>query len=206
MSSNYTIIWEMRVKKLILGLYEPSQGSIRVDGTDIKQIDPADLRRNIGYVAQDIFLFFGSAKDNIAMGAPYVDDAAILRAARISGADSFISKHPHGFDLQVGERGEYLSGGQRQSIAIARALVRDPAIMILDEPTSAMDKGSEDWFISRLKETLEGRTLIVVTQRVSLLTLVDRLIVMDSGKVVADGPRDSVIETPARGQIRGSAE
>ncbi len=206
MSSNYTIIWEMRVKKLILGLYEPSQGSIRVDGTDIKQIDPADLRRNIGYVAQDIFLFFGSAKDNIAMGAPYVDDAAILRAARISGADSFISKHPHGFDLQVGERGEYLSGGQRQSIAIARALVRDPAIMILDEPTSAMDKGSEDWFISRLKETLEGRTLIVVTQRVSLLTLVDRLIVMDSGKVVADGPRDSVIETLARGQIRGSAE
>jgi ATP-binding cassette subfamily C protein LapB len=194
------------IEKLILGLYEPSQGSIRIDGTDIKQVDPADLRRNIGYVAQDIFLFFGSVKDNIAMGAPYVDDAAILRAARISGVDSFISKHPHGFDLQVGERGENLSGGQRQSIAIARALVRDPSILILDEPTSAMDKGSEDWFISRLKETMEGRTLIVVTQRVSLLTLVDRLIVIDGGKVVADGPRDSVIETLARGQIRGAID
>ncbi len=194
------------IEKLILGLYPPGEGSIRIDGTDIKQVDPADLRRNIGYVAQDIFLFFGSVKDNIAMGAPYVDDAAILRAARISGVDSFISKHPHGFDLQVGERGENLSGGQRQSIAIARALVRDPSILILDEPTSAMDKGSEDWFISRLKETLEGRTLIVVTQRVSLLTLVDRLIVMDGGRVVADGPRDSVIETLARGQIRGATD
>ncbi|MEQ8700666.1 MAG: ATP-binding cassette domain-containing protein, partial [Bauldia litoralis] len=137
---------------------------------------------------------------------PYADDAAILRAARISGADNFISKHPHGFDLQIGERGESLSGGQRQSIAIARALVRDPNILILDEPTSAMDKGSEDWFIERLRESLGGKTLIVVTQRVSLLTLVDRLLVMDGGKVVADGPREEVLERLARGQIAGSAE
>jgi ATP-binding cassette subfamily C protein LapB len=194
------------VEKLILGLHEPTEGSIRLDGTDIKQIDPADLRRSIGYVAQDVFLFYGSVRDNIAMGAPYVDDAAILRAAHISGVDSFISKHPHGFDLQVGERGENLSGGQRQAIAIARALVRDPSVLMMDEPTSAMDKGSEDWFISRLEETLEGRTLIIVTQRVSLLTLVDRLIVMDGGRIVADGPRDSVIETLASGQIRGAAD
>ena len=139
------------------------------------------------------------------MGAPYVDDAAILRAARIAGVDSFISKHPLGFDLQVGERGEALSGGQRQAVAFARAMVRDPQVLILDEPTSAMDKGSEDWFIARLKETLERKTLIVVTQRVSLLSLVDRLIVMDNGRVVANGPRDDVLETLARGKIRGAS-
>lgn len=193
------------VEKLILGLYEPQDGSVRIDGTDIMQIDPADLRRNIGYVSQDIFLFYGSVRENIAMGAPHVDDAAILRASRISGVDSFISKHPLGFDLQVGERGESLSGGQRQSVAIARAMVRDPQILILDEPTSAMDKGSEDWFIARLKDTLERKTLIVVTQRVSLLSLVDRLIVMDNGKVVADGPRGEVLETLAHGKIKGAA-
>ncbi|MGE4011158.1 MAG: type I secretion system permease/ATPase [Alphaproteobacteria bacterium] len=192
------------IEKLILGLYAPESGSVRIDGIDLQQIDPADLRRNIGYVSQDIFLFFGSVRDNIAIGVPHVDDAAILRAARLSGVDNFISKHPLGFDLQVGERGEHLSGGQRQSIAIARAMVRDPRILVLDEPTSAMDKGSEDWFIARLKEYLENKTLVVVTQRVSLLALVDRLIVMDGAKVVADGPRDQVLETLARGQIRGA--
>jgi ATP-binding cassette subfamily C protein LapB len=192
------------IEKLILGFYQPQKGAIRVDGTDMNQIDPADLRRNIGYVPQDVFLFFGSVRENIAMGAPYADDAAILRSARIAGVDSFVSRHPQGFDLQVGERGEALSGGQRQSIAIARALVRDPNIVILDEPTSAMDKGSEDWLIARLREILEGKTLVLVTQRLSLLTLVERVIVMDSGKIVADGPRDKVLETLAKGQIRGA--
>jgi ATP-binding cassette, subfamily C, bacterial LapB len=193
------------IEKLILGFYQPQKGAIRIDGTDMKQIDPADLRRNIGYVPQDVFLFFGSVRENIAMGAPYADDAAILRAARIAGVDSFVSRHPQGFDLQVGERGESLSGGQRQSIAIARAIVRDPNIVILDEPTSAMDKGSEDWLIARLREILEGKTLVLVTQRLSLLTLVERVIVMDSGKIVADGPRDKVLETLAKGQIRGAS-
>jgi ATP-binding cassette subfamily C protein LapB len=192
------------IEKLILGFYQPQKGAIRIDGTDMKQIDPADLRRNIGYVPQDVFLFFGSVRENIAMGAPYADDAGILRAARIAGVDSFVSRHPQGFDLQVGERGESLSGGQRQSIAIARAVVRDPNIVILDEPTSAMDKGSEDWLIARMREILEGKTLVLVTQRLSLLTLVERVIVMDSGKIVADGPRDKVLETLAKGQIRGA--
>ncbi len=193
------------IEKLILGFYQPQKGAIRIDGTDMKQIDPADLRRNIGYVPQDVFLFFGTVRENIAMGAPYADDAAILRAARIAGVDSFVARHPQGFDLQVGERGEALSGGQRQSIAIARALVRDPNIVILDEPTSAMDKGSEDWLIARLREILESKTLVLVTQRLSLLTLVERVIVMDSGKIVADGPRDKVLETLAKGQIRGAS-
>jgi ATP-binding cassette subfamily C protein LapB len=192
------------IERLILGFYQPQKGAIRIDGTDMKQIDPADLRRNIGYVPQDVFLFFGSVRENIAMGAPYADDAAILRAARIAGVDSFVARHPQGFDLQVGERGEALSGGQRQSIAIARAVVRDPNIVILDEPTSAMDKGSEDWLIARLREILEAKTLVLVTQRLSLLTLVERVIVMDSGKIVADGPRDKVLETLAKGQIRGA--
>lgn len=192
------------IEKLILDFYQPQKGSIRIDGTDIKQIDPADLRRNIGYVPQDVFLFFGSVRENIAMGAPHADDAAILRAARIAGVDSFIARQPQGFDLQVGERGESLSGGQRQSIAIARAMVRDPNIVILDEPTSAMDKGSEDWLIARLREILEGKTLVLVTQRLSLLTLVERVIVMDNGKIVADGPRDKVLETLAKGQIRSA--
>lgn len=194
------------IERLALGLYQPDSGSIRIDGTDIQQIDPADLRRNIGYVSQDIFLFYGSVRDNIAVGAPHADDAAILRAARLSGVDNFVSKHPQGFDLNVGERGENLSGGQRQSISLARAFVRNPNMLILDEPTSAMDKGSEDWFIARLREYMVNRSMILVTQRVSLLTLVDRLLVMDGGGVVADGPRDTVLEMLARGQIKGAGE
>jgi len=193
------------LEKLILGLYTPEEGAVWIDGADVQQIDPADLRRNIGYVPQDIFLFFGSVRDNIAMAAPYADDNAVLRAAQIAGIDTWVSKHPMGFDWPVGERGEFLSGGQRQAVAIARALVRDPNILVLDEPTSNMDKGSEDLFIQRLEQYLEGRTMVIVTQRVSMLKLVDRLLVMDGGKVVADGPRDKVLETLARGQIRGSA-
>jgi ATP-binding cassette subfamily C protein LapB len=193
------------LEKLLLGFYEPQKGSVRVDGIDLKQVDPADLRRNIGYVPQDVFLFFGSVRDNIMVGAPHADDAAILRAARIAGVDGFVARHPHGFDLQVGEGGHALSGGQRQAIAIARALIRDPNILILDEPTSAMDKGSEDWFIARLREIMAGKTLLLVTQRLSLLTLVDRVIVMDGGRAVADGPRDAILETLAKGQIRGAA-
>ncbi|MCP4329558.1 MAG: type I secretion system permease/ATPase [Alphaproteobacteria bacterium] len=193
------------LEKLILGLYTPDEGAVWVDGADVQQIDPADLRQNIGYAAQDIFLFFGSIRDNIGVAAPYADDFAIQRAAQIAGIDSWVSKHPMGYDWPVGERGEFLSGGQRQAVAVARALVRDPNILLMDEPTSNMDKGSEEQFINKLESVLEGKTIILVTQRVSMLRLVDRLIVLDSGKVVADGPRDKVLETLSRGQIRGTA-
>ncbi len=193
------------IERLLLGLYAPQSGSVRIDGTDIQQIDPADLRRNIGYVPQDVFLFYGSVRDNIAAGAAEADDAAILRAARIAGVDNFISKHPRGFDLQVGERGEAISGGQRQAIAIARALVSDPPILVLDEPTSAMDKGSEQWFLGRFAEIAKGRTLIVVTQRVSMLALVDHLLVMDDGKLVTQGPKDEVLASLGSGKLRGAA-
>ncbi|MEZ5863137.1 MAG: type I secretion system permease/ATPase [Geminicoccaceae bacterium] len=192
------------IEKLVLGLYTPEKGAVLVDGTDLRQLDPADLRRNIGCVPQDVFLFQGSVRENITMGAAFADDAAVLRAAEISGVEDFVSRHPLGYDMPVGERGELLSGGQRQAIALARALLLDPPILILDEPTSAMDNGAESRFKTRLGEELAGRTLLLVTHRASLLGLVDRLIVLDGGRVVADGPRDQVLKALAAGQIKGA--
>lgn len=190
------------LEKLLLGLYQQTAGTIFLDGTDLRQIDPADLRRTIGYVPQDITLFFGSLRQNIALGNPHADDAAILRAAQLAGVDEFASHHPMGYDLPVGERGEGLSGGQRQAIAIARALLSDPPILIFDEPTNAMDNRSEEGFKNRLMQILPGKTLLVVTHRASLLTLVDRLIVLDGGRVVADGPREAVLQALASERVR----
>jgi ATP-binding cassette, subfamily C, bacterial LapB len=192
------------IERLLLGLYDPDEGSVLVDGTDVRQIDPADLRRSVGVVPQDVYLFFGTVKENIALGAPYADDSAILRAARISAVDEFISKHPLGLDLPVGERGLSLSGGQRQAIAVARALLLDPPILLLDEPTSAMDNTTEGRFKARLGTVLTNKTLILVTHRGSLLTLVDRLIVMDGGRIVADGPKEIVMEALASGRIQAA--
>jgi ATP-binding cassette, subfamily C, bacterial LapB len=190
------------IEKLVLGLYAPDQGALLIDGTDLRQIDPADLRRNIGCVLQDVFLFHGSLRDNIALGAPFADDQAVLRAAQIAGVEDFVARHPQGFDLNVGERGESLSGGQRQAVAIARALLLDPPILVLDEPTSAMDNGAENRFKQRLGEILAGKSLVLVTHRASVLSLVERLIVLDAGRVVADGPRDGVLKALAAGRIR----
>lgn len=192
------------VEKLLLGLHQPTEGSIWIDGVDLQQIDPADLRRNIGYVPQDIFLFHGTVRENINLGAPYIDDAAIIKAAELSGAAEFINRHPKGFDMPVGERGEGLSGGQRQAIAIARALLLDPPILVLDEPTNSLDNRSEETLKQRLTQYVQGRTLLVVTHRASLLSLVDRLIVLDGGKVVADGPKAQVLEALAGGKLNVS--
>lgn len=189
------------IEKLILGLYQPASGSVWIDGVDQQQIDPADLRRDIGYVQQDPVLFFGSVKENIVLRAPYVDDQAMLRAAEIAGVTDFVNRHPQGFDMPVGERGDGLSGGQRQSIAIARALLLDPAILLLDEPTNSLDNRSEENFKTRLKQHLAGKTLILVTHRASMLTLVDRLIVVEGGRVVADGPKEQVLEALSGGKI-----
>jgi ATP-binding cassette subfamily C protein LapB len=190
--------------RMMMGLYEPAEGSILMDGTDIRQIDPADLRRNLGYVSQDNYLFFGSVRENISFGAPHLDDDTILRAANVAGVTDFVRTHPHGFDLQVGERGMGLSGGQRQSVVIARALLLDPPIVLLDEPTSHMDNSSEALFKKRLEDILPGKTLVLVTHRSSLLSLVDRLIIIDHGKIVADGPKDDVLKALKQGQIRAS--
>jgi ATP-binding cassette subfamily C protein LapB len=189
------------LEKLILGMYEPSSGSILIDGVDIKQIDPAMLRRNVGYVPQDIVLFFGTVKENILFAAPYADDSAMLRAAEVAGVTEFVNHAAQGFDLHVGERGEGLSGGQRQTIAIARSLVLDPPIMVMDEPTNSLDNRSEENFKGKLDAALAGKTLLLVTHRASLLTLVPRLIVLDNGKVVADGPKEQVMHALAGGKI-----
>ena len=190
------------IERLILGLFEPASGSVLIDGTDVRQIDPADLRRNIGCVPQEVYLFSGSIRDNITFSAPDADDAAVLRAARIAGVEDFVRLHPLGFDLPVGERGDAVSGGQRQTIAIARALISDRPILVFDEPTSAMDSGSENQFKSRLQEILDDKTLVLITHRASLLSLVNRLIVIDGGKVVADGPRDIVLQRLSSKGIR----
>ena len=190
------------IERLMLGLYEPASGSILIDGTDSRQIDPADLRRNIGYVPQDSFLFYGSIKDNITLGTPHATDQAILHAADIAGVSDFVSKHPSGFGLQVGERGENLSGGQRQSVAVARALLRDPAILVMDEPSNAMDNATEEIFKARFATWLKERTLVLVTHRASLLSLIDRVIVMDGGRIIADGPKDSILDALKQGKIK----
>ncbi|SOZ10797.1 type I secretion system permease/ATPase [Cupriavidus taiwanensis] len=185
------------IEKLILGLYQPDAGSVLVDGAEVRQLDPAALRRGIGHVPQDVMLFSGTVRDNIVIGAPWADDAAVLRAARLGGVSEFIERLPEGYDLRLGERGEGLSGGQRQAIAIARAELLQPPVLLLDEPSSAMDNRSEEQFKARLAAALAERTLLLVTHRGSLLSLVDRLIVMDQGRIVADGPKAEVLNALA---------
>ena len=188
--------------KLVLGLFRPTSGQVLIDGTDSRQIDPADLRRATGVVPQDIFLMNGTIKDNIVLGAPEATDAHVLFASRLVGLDEFVRTMPDGYDLVVGERGERLSGGQRQAVALARAFVREPAIAVLDEPTSAMDQGTEELIKHRLTHALQGKSLVLITHRPSLLSLVDRLIVLDRGKIIADGPRDGVMRAMMQGQLR----
>jgi ATP-binding cassette subfamily C protein LapB len=188
--------------KLLIGLYHPQAGNVLVDGVDTRQIDPADLRRNVGYMPQNVVLFSGTIRQNLTMGAPHTDDATLLRAVQLVGLDEHINRHPQGFDMPVGERGDALSGGQKQAVALARALLADPPMLLLDEPTAAMDTGTEEQFKARIAGTLEGRTLIVVTHRESMLTLVDRLVVMDGGRVVAAGPKADVLQALSTGRVR----
>jgi ATP-binding cassette subfamily C protein LapB len=188
--------------KLLVGLHQAQAGNVLVDGIDTRQIDPSDLRRNIGYMPQNVVLFSGTVRENLTLGAPHTDDAAMLRAVQLVGLDEHINRHPQGFDLPVGERGDALSGGQKQCVALARALLSDPPLLLLDEPTAAMDIASEEQLKARLVRALEGRTLIVVTHRETMLTLVDKLIVMDSGRVVAAGAKADVLQALAQGRVR----
>ncbi|MDP0588099.1 MAG: type I secretion system permease/ATPase [Candidatus Endonucleobacter bathymodioli] len=190
--------------KMILNLYEPEAGAIRADGIDLRQINPSDLRRCIGCVSQDIILFFGSIKDNIVFGASYVDDEMLLRAAEISGVTEFSNKHPLGLDMNVGERGQNLSGGQRQSIAIARALLMDPSILVLDEPTSAMDNTTELRIKSQLTNDDKNKTLILITHKASMLELVDRIIVVDGGHIIADDSKERILTALKLGKLKMS--
>ena len=186
--------------RLMMGFYTPDSGQLLLDGLDLRQADVADLRQQVGYVAHDLPLLAGSLRDNLTLGARYVSDARMLEVAELTGVTELARNHPQGFDRPVGERGQLLSGGQRQAVLLARALLLDPPIMLLDEPTSHMDNGSEDVLRQKLFTLMQGKTLLLVTHRMSMLSLVDRLIVMDNGKVVADGPKELVVEALRKGR------
>jgi ATP-binding cassette subfamily C protein LapB len=181
------------IARLVLGLYEPQQGRIRIDGLDLNQLDPAELRGQVCYFPQNLHLFRGTLRDNLMMANPDASDADITHAVEVSGAYRLVRRHPLGLDLPVGERGELLSGGQRQAIGLARALMRDGRIAIFDDPTSEMDATSENWVKERLMKWMKDRTFILITHRPSMLELVDRLIVVDDSHIVADGPKDKVL-------------
>jgi ATP-binding cassette subfamily C protein LapB len=189
------------LQRLMLGLYTPTEGSIYIDGVELRQLDPADLRINVGYVEQDTMLFYGTLRENITVGAPYTDDHAVVEAAELGGLTEYINRHPQGFDMLIGERGDSLSGGQRRGVAIARAVLLDPPILLFDEPTSAMDFTSEVQFKERLNRFATHKTLVVATHRTSLVDLATRMIVLDGGRIVADGPRDSVVEALQAGKV-----
>lgn len=187
--------------KLLTGFYEPVQGTVLADDTDLRQIDPADLRRSVAYMGQDTSLLSGTVRDNIVMGKPTASDADVLHVAEITGVHDFIRRHPSGYDAPVGERGEGLSGGQRQAVALARTLLMDAPTLVLDEPTNAMDTHTEDRVLKNLEEHCRDKTLIIVTHKPALLKLVTRLIVMDQGRVVLDGPRDQVLQALQAGKV-----
>jgi len=189
------------LEKLVLGLYRPTSGAVMVDGIDVRQLDPAELRRHIGYVPQDPVLFYGSLRENIAFTRPHAEDAEVLRAAAIAGLSEFVNAHPQGFDMMVSERVESLSGGQRQSVAIARAVIHDPPILLMDEPTASMDHTTEEEIKRNLKEFSHSKTMLIITHRTPLLDLIDRIIVIDGGRVVADGPRAQVMEALRQGKV-----
>ena len=188
--------------KLLLGLFEPSSGMVTMDDTDIRQIDPAELRHYIGYVPQDINLFRGTVRGNLTMGTYDVDDSSIMRSAEIAGVDEFVKKHPLGFEMEVGEFGRGLSGGQRQCVAIARSLLLDPPVLVFDEPSSNMDSRTEQRLKKNMSGVIKGKTMILITHRTSLLEMVDRIIVIDNGTIVADGPKASVLDALQRGHLK----
>ena len=180
------------MSKLIAGILEPTNGAILIDGVDVRQIDTADIRKNIGVMLQDSWLFSGTIRENIQMGFNEYDDDHVLKICKIAGVDDFVGAHPKGYDLDVKERGNGLSGGQKQTINLARSLLHDPAILLLDEPTSSMDQNTEKQVIASLEAFSKDKTMIIVTHRNSILSMVDRVFVMENGKVIADQTPESL--------------
>jgi ATP-binding cassette subfamily C protein LapB len=189
------------VTRLILGLYPPADGLVMIDGTDLRQLDPATLRAQMGVAMQDSVLMTGSVRENIMLGRPGIDDTEMLRAATLSGTHQFMGQIANGYDLKLADRGEGLSGGQRQSIAIARALAGKPPMLIFDEPSASMDTQTEQALIERLQSEVQGRTMVLVTHRPPLLQLVQRIIVMERGQIAMDGPRDKVMQQLTRPKV-----
>jgi len=187
--------------RMVMGFYEPDDGQVLLDNLDLRQLDITDLRQQLGYVAHDLPLLAGSLRDNLTLGARYVSDTRMLEVAELTGVSELAKQHPRGFDRPLGERGQLLSGGQRQAVLLARAMLLEPPIVILDEPTSHMDNSSEEQLRQRLHGWIGGKTLLLVTHRTSMLSLVDRLLVLDNGKIVADGAKDAVIDALRKGRI-----
>ena len=174
------------LSRLVAGIYEPTEGAILIDGVDVRQIDPSDTRKNIGIMLQESWLFSGTIRENIQMGFNEYDDEHLLRICKISCVDDFVGAHPKGYDLEIKERGVGLSGGQRQTINLARSLIHDPKILLLDEPTSSMDQGTEKKVVDSLKVSCEKKTMLIVTHRNPIFSMVDRVLVLENGQIVAD--------------------
>ncbi|MFH4615094.1 type I secretion system permease/ATPase [Vibrio diabolicus] len=190
------------LERLIMGLYKPTEGHVRIDDTDIAQLHHVDVRRNIGCVPQDSNLFFGSIRDNITLGRPLTDDRDVLDAANRAGVTAFTQSDPAGLERQVGEGGAMLSGGQRQAVTIARAFLGRPPVLLMDEPTSAMDNRSEMHIKHQLSQLKPSETLILITHKTSMLDIVDRVIVMEKGNIIADGPKAQVLNDLKQGKVR----
>lgn len=190
------------IARLLLNLYQPTSGVVLADNSDYRQIDPADLRRNIAYISQDAQLFQGSVRDNITAFNSKVSEEELLACSKATGVDDFVSRHPMGYDAPVGEMGSHLSGGQRQAIAFARAMMINPQILICDEPTSSMDIQTEKAFCEYVSERTKDKTYILITHKQSLLSTVDRLILMHNGRVIMDGSRHEVVAALNSGKIK----
>jgi ATP-binding cassette subfamily C protein LapB len=174
------------LSKLIAGILEPTSGAILIDGVDVRQIDQADTRKNIGVMLQDSWLFSGTIRENIQMGFNEYDDKHVLNICKVAGVDDFVGAHPKGYDLEVRERGVGLSGGQKQTINLARCLIHDPKILLLDEPTSSMDQGTEKQIIASLEKFSKEKTMLIVTHRNPILSIVDRVFVLENGNIITD--------------------
>ena len=179
--------------RILMGLYAPTSGSLTVGGIDINQIDPTDLRRNVAYLSQDSEVISATIRDNITLKDPSATDEMILDAAHAAGVDLFVNRMPRGYDTVIGENGAGLSGGQRQSVALARTLLLGEPVLILDEPTNSMDNATESTIRKRLMEHIQDKTLLLITHKAAMLELVDRLVVIEDGKVIMDGPKEDVM-------------
>ncbi len=190
--------------QLLAGMQEPVKGQIKIDDIVLGLIDPLDVRRDIGLLNQNAHLFFGSIRENLKLGTPLANDQDIFEALRLSGALNFVQEKKEGLDYQILEGGIGLSGGQKQALLLARLLIRKPNVLLLDEPTAAIDDVSEKQFIEQLQNWLGHKTLIVATHRRAILELVDRVIVVNDGKIVMDGPKDQILKLSQPKQQMGA--
>jgi ATP-binding cassette, subfamily C, bacterial LapB len=192
--------------RLVMGFYAPEEGQLLLDGLDLRQLDVADLRQQVGYVAHDLPLLAGSLRDNLTLGARYISDVRMLQVAELTGVQRTGPPAPARLRTAGGRaRPDCCLAASAKTSLLARALLLDPPILLLDEPTSAMDNSSEETLRQRLELWVKGKTLLLVTHRTSMLSLVDRLIVLDNGRIVADGPKESVIDALRKGRVGSAA-